>query len=380
MKMSLNIYNVILGLAGLCIPIFLIMLLVGYGQELGIVMTAFFIFMAIGIRDIDKLKGFSFTIWVFAGAALAMFYPDLIRDVRGYDTSGLIVPLIQLIMFGMGTALSVKDFVGVVKMPKGVIVGMVCQFTIMPIVGVSLALTFGFPAEVAAGVVLIGSSPSGVASNVMAYLARGNLALSVTLTAVATLSAPIVTPLLMQVFAGQFVPIEFYSMMISIFNMIILPIAAGLIFNRIFRGKAQWLHEAMPVISMAGIVVILAIITAAGRDHLMTIGILLILASIIHNIVGYTLGYWGCRLVKMDEKSCRTIALEVGMQNAGMAAGVAAEMGRAATMGLAPAIFGTWMNISGSFLANWWLVRPIPGDDSDVADDIVEDTVLNESL
>lgn len=361
-----GIYRSFLGLAGLSLLAVIVMLLLGYGSEVGIPVIGMFSFLAIGIRGIDHLKGFAFTIWVFAAVSVAMFYPWLITEVRGYNTEGLIVPLIQVIMFGMGTALSVQDFVGVVKMPKGVFVGLICQFSIMPLMGVTLALSFGFPAEIAAGVVLIGSSPSGVASNVMAFLAKGNLALSVTLTAVATLLAPVMTPLLMQTFAGQFVPIEFYSMMVSIFKMVILPIAAGLLFNRIFRGKAKWLHDAMPVISMAGIVIIIAVITAAGRDHLLTIGLLLILAAIIHNAAGYVFGYWGCRLFRMNKRDSRTIAFEVGMQNGGLASGIAVEMGRAATMGLAPAVFGPWMNISGSFLANWWRDRATGEEDDEI--------------
>ena len=353
------LYRTFVGLALLSILFFVLLWILGHHSGFGWVIVLFFTFSAIGIRAFDSLKGFSFTVWVFAAVTMAMFYPDLITDVRGYNTENLIVPLIQLIMFGMGTSLSVKDFAGVVKMPKGVGVGLVCQYTIMPVVGVSLAMVFGFPAEIAAGIVLIGSSPGGVASNVMAFLARGNLALSVTLTAISTLIAPLMTPLLMQLFAGQFVPIDFFSMMVSIFNMVILPIAAGLIFNRIFRGKAKWLHDAMPVISMAGIVIIIAVITASGRDYLLTIGLLLILAAIIHNAVGYFLGYWGCRLTGLDKISSRTIAFEVGMQNGGLASGIAVEMGRVATMGLAPAVFGPWMNISGSFLANWWRDRPV---------------------
>ncbi|TVQ06750.1 MAG: bile acid:sodium symporter family protein [Balneolaceae bacterium] len=347
-------YKTFLVLAGLCIPAILLLLIFGFGNLVGIMVIGLFVFLAIGIRAYPSLKGFSFTVWVFASVALAMFYPSLITEVRGYNTENLIVPLIQVIMFGMGTSLSLGDFAGVVKMPKAVGVGLVCQYSIMPVVGVSLALLFGFPPEIAAGIVLVGASPSGVASNVMAFIAKGNLALSVTLTAIATMLAPLTTPFLMQVFAGQFIPIDFYTMMVSIFKMVIVPIVAGLAFNRIFRGKAGWLHRAMPLISMAGIVIIIGIITASGRDHLLSIGLLLIIAAVIHNITGYTLGYWGCRLVGMDEKSCRTIALEVGMQNAGLASGIAVEMGRVATMGLAPAVFGPWMNISGSFLANWW--------------------------
>ncbi len=365
MSIRNTFYKSLLILALLGIVIYFILLGFGADSEFGWLVVLFFIGLAIGIRISPKLKGFSFTIWVFAAVAWAMYYPASISEIHGYNTEGLIVPLIQLIMFGMGTSLSLKDFAGVVKMPKGVIIGILCQYSIMPIVGVSLAITFGFPAEIAAGIVLIGSSPGGVASNVMAFIARGNLALSVTLTAVSTLMAPLVTPLLMQTFAGQFVPIDFYSMMMSIINMVILPIAGGLIFNRVFRGRAQWLHKAMPVVSMAGIVIILAVITAAGRDHLLSIGLLLILAAIIHNAAGYLLGYWGCRLTGMDRQSSRTIAFEVGMQNGGLASGIAVEMGRIATMGLAPAVFGPWMNISGSFLANWWRDRPVEGGELD---------------
>lgn len=365
------IYRALLYISLLCFLSVIILFFAGYDSSIiGPFVVGMLILLAVGVREFENLRAYAFTIWVFAAAAAGMFYPSYITDVGGYNTQGLIVPLVQVIMFGMGTALSVKDFVGVVKMPKGVFIGLMCQFIIMPITGITLALSFGLPAEIAAGVVLIGSSPSGVASNVMTFLAKGNLALSVTLTTVATLVAPIVTPFLMQTFAGQFVPIVFYDMMISIVNMIILPVAAGLIFNRLFRGKAQWLDDAMPVISMAGIVVILAIIIAAGRDNLINIGLILIAASIVHNAVGYFLGYWGCRLFRLDEKSCRTVAFEVGMQNGGLASGIAADMGRAATMGLAPAIFGTWMNISGSFLANWWRKRPIK--EEEVGEDDVE--------
>jgi BASS family bile acid:Na+ symporter len=257
-------------------------------------------------------------------------------------------------MFGMGTAMSVRDFSGVVRTPKAVGIGLVCQFTIMPVLGFGLAGLFGFPAEIAAGVVLIGSSPSGLASNVMAYLAKANLALSVTLTAVSTLLAPLMTPLLMRVFAHQYVPVDVLGMMISIVKIVILPILAGLVFNHFFHGKAKWLDRAMPIVSMGGIAFIITIITAAGRDSLLSIGPLLILAAVLHNGAGYFLGYWTCRALRMNEQDCRTIALEVGMQNGGLASGIALEMGKVSTIGLAPAVFGPWMNISGSSLATWW--------------------------
>lgn len=351
-----KLYQALLYVSMGCVVLLTGLWVAGYGPAaLGPVTIALFASLALGVRATNTLfKSFSFSIWIFAAVSLAMFYPGLITEVGGFDTSRLIVPLIQLIMFGMGTQLSLGDFAGVLKRPRGVLIGMACQFTIMPLVGIILALSFGFPAEIAAGVVLIGSCPGGVASNVMAFIAEADLALSITLTAAATMVSPFVTPLLMQLLAGQFVPIDVVGMMLSILNMIILPIVLGLAFNHFLHGKARWLDDIMPVVSMVGIAVIIAVITAAGRDSLVSIGLLLVGAAIIHNAAGYLLGYWGGRLFGMDEQECRTIALEVGMQNGGMASGLAAEMGKIATVGLAPAVFGPWMNISGSTLANWW--------------------------
>ncbi|MEX2572918.1 MAG: bile acid:sodium symporter family protein [Balneolaceae bacterium] len=357
MNQSNKKYSGSLILAGMFLTGITGMILTGNMSEAGIPMIFFFLFLLVGIRGFPALKGFAFTVWVLAAAALAMFYPEYMVRIGDFDTERLIVPLIQIIMFGMGTAMSLQDFAGVVKMPRGVLVGLSCQFTIMPVIGITLALLMGFPAEIAAGIVLIGSSPSGVSSNVMAFISNGNLALSVTLTAFATLLAPLMTPFLMQLLAGQMVPIEFYSMMISILKMIILPVIAGLVFNRLFRGRVKWLHDLMPVVAMAANVVIIAVIVAAGRDSLLSIGLLLLIAAAIHNAAGYFLGYWGCRLFRMNKMDSRTIAFEVGMQNGGMAAGIASDMGRAATMGLFPAVFGTWMDISGSILANWWRDR-----------------------
>jgi BASS family bile acid:Na+ symporter len=356
-----NLSRTILLLAGVCALGLPISLVFADGAFAGPLVIGFFVCLALGGRGHPFLKNFTFTLSIFAAVATSMFYPQHFDEVGDFTLTRLIVPLIQVIMFGMGTALSLRDFVGVVRMPRGVVVGMVCQFTIMPLVGVTLAMAFGFSPEVAAGIVLIGSAPGGVASNVMAYLAGANVALSVTLTTCSTLAAPLMTPLLMELLAGQFVPVDVFAMMLSIINMIILPVLAGLLFNQIFRGRVAWLHRAMPVVSMVAIAVVISIITAAGRDALLQIGLALIGAAIIHNAAGYLLGYWGGRLARLDEQSCRTIAIEVGMQNGGMASGIALEMGKVATVGLAPAIFGPWMNISGSILANYWRGKPLPG-------------------
>lgn len=378
-----------------------------------------FVFLAIAVRGFPLFKGFSYSLWIFTAVTVSMYYPKYFLGVGDFEFKKLIVPLLQIIMFGMGSQMNLKDFAGVIKMPKGVIAGVICQFTIMPLVGISVATLFDFPPEIAAGIVLVGSSPSGLASNVMSFIAKANLALSVTLTAFATLLSPLLTPFLMKKLAGQFIEVDFWNMMLGIFNMVILPIVAGLIFNifsltkvslknkiiqlasylliiilknfisfqtteiavsefikgiivntlwfmvlpiagaMLFKYLAkenkEWLNKTLAFISMLGIGVIITIITAAGRDSLLDVGLLLILACFIHNMFGYSLGYTIARfLLRMTEKDSRTIALEVGMQNGGLASGLALQMGKVATVGLAPAIFGPMMNITGSSLATWW--------------------------
>lgn len=320
-----------------------------------------FALMAYGFSGYKSLNSYVFTTMIFAGVTLALYYPEHFIYVGGFKLTNLIIPLIQIIMFGMGTAMSINDFAAVVKSPKGVMVGVSAQLVIMPIIGYLLAKASNFPPEIAAGIVLIGCSPSGVASNVMAYLANANLALSITITSIATLLAPFLTPLFMKLLAGEFIAIDVLAMMWSIVQMIILPIGAGLLFNRIFRNKIQWLNRAMPMLSMIAIGVIITIITAAGRDSLLDIGGLLMLLVLIHNIFGYCLGYWYAKLLRLNEQDARTIALEVGMQNAGLASGIANSLGKIATMGLASAVFGPLMNITGSVLASYWHKRPPVG-------------------
>lgn len=375
------LYKTLLYLSLLCFLSAVVLFFMGYGSAvLGPLVILLFVSLAIGVRGTNTIfKSFAFSIWIFASVSAAMFFPGYFLEVGGYRLSNLIVPLIQVIMFGMGTQLSLSDFKGVLKKPRGVLIGITCQYSIMPLVGISLALAFNFPAEVAAGVVLIGSCPGGVASNVMAFIAEADLALSITLTAVATMLSPLATPLLMDLLAGQFVPIDVFGMMLSIFNMIIVPIVLGLLFNRYLHGKIQWLDDVMPIVSMVGIAVIITIITAAGRDSLISIGWLLILAAVIHNALGYLFGYWGARAFGMEEDECRTVALEVGMQNGGMASGLAAEMGKIATVGLAPAIFGPWMNISGSTLANWWRRKALKGEGAETPDDLIQQGVSSDA-
>ena len=404
------------------------LLLMGYAVLAGPYVVGLFASLAMYFMSRPLLKSFAFTIWVFAFVSASMFYPSAFMTWIGFDLGILIVPLIQIIMFGMGTTLSASDFGRVFKMPWPVMVGFVLQFSVMPLTGLFLAKAFGFRAEVAAGVVLIGSCPGGVASNLMTYLAGGNVALSVTMTACSTLASPVMTPFLMDKLAGTYIEIEFLKMMFGIINMIIVPILAGLVANKILYGRSKalerrgplivvgvvsilsavalilwrgsivfrvsdaslqkdgfivglmligvvavsklivsvwlkgpedWMNRALPIVSMGGICYIIAIITARSRDDLIAVGPYLIAAAVIHNFVGYILGYWSARVARLDDSSCRTVAFEVGVQKGGMASGLAMNVLKSAPAALAPAIFGPWMNISGSVLATWWHRRPV---------------------
>ena len=368
-------YKIFLGIAAGCLIAALVLVFNGNIAQAGPFLISFFLFLAIGFRGFTGLKGFTYSTIIFAAVSTALYYPTYFVELDGFRFATLIVPLIQLIMFGMGTSMSAKDFVAVVKTPKAVIIGVLCQFTIMPLLGYSLASISGFAPEIAAGIILIGCSPSGMASNVMSYLAKANLALSITITSVITLLAPFVTPVLMKLFAGAFIEIKVLNMMWDIVKMVILPIGAGLLVNKFLSGRFKWFDAAMPLVSMFGIAFIIVIITAAGRDSLLDIGLLLIGLVLLHNLMGYLLGYWAGRLFRMNERDCRTIAIEVGMQNGGLASGIAKEMGKIATVGLAPAVFGPLMNITGSILASYWHRKP-PKDEQSLLGDIPEKQVV----
>jgi len=351
-KTLLAILTLLLGLIGTGLIVF------QQWAMSGPIVISFFILLVLFLKMTKNFSGFAFTFVIFAAVSASLYYPELFLGFGDFKYKALIVPLLMLIMFGMGTSMSVKDFANVAKMPKGVVIGLVLQFSIMPIIGFTLATLSGLPPEIAAGIILVGCSPSGLASNVMAYISGANLALSLTLTAVSTLLAPFITPFYMSMFAGEFIPIDATAMFFSISKIVILPIIAGLAFNHFFHGRFPLVDKTMPKLSMVGIAVIITVITAAGRDNLLSIGLFLVVLVLVHNILGFLLGYGSAKLLKMDESSARTIAFEVGMQNSGLASGIALEMGRVASMGLAPAIFGPLMNITGSSLAVWWKGKP----------------------
>src|SRR5664280_245367 len=350
----------------------------GRKSAAGFLLIACFITLAVGVRGFQKLRGFSYTLWIFTAVIVSMIYPRYFISAGDFQLKRLIVPLLQLIMFGMGSQMSFRDFKGVIRMPKGVLVGVFSHYMIMPLVGYAIASLFRFPPEISAGIILIGCVPSGLASNVMSFLAKANLALAVTIGAISTLLSPLLTPLLMKFLGGQYIEVSFWSMMLDILNMIILPIVAGFIFNlfskaresgrsiliqlvsyiaiillttlvyaklknaglpafiiqfaksmgwffflpmimalilsNLLKSNNSYMEKILSLISMVGIAVIVTIITASGRYSLIKVGALLLVTSLIHNMAGYTLGYWLSWLVGMPEKDRRTIAFEVGMQ------------------------------------------------------------------
>ena len=430
-------------------------------QPIAVILT---VALAISLRFSKRFSGYQFTAWIIAVVTAAMIYPAQFLHVGDFDMRNKWVMLIaiQMVMFGMGTQMSLKDFAGVAKAPRGVFVGIFCHFTVMPLVGLTLTKIFGFPPEIAAGVILIGSCSSGLASNVMAYIAKSNLALSVAVTAITTMIAPLMTPLWMKLLAGTMVELSFFKMMVEIIKIVLVPIGAALIhdylkisenkmkphldlvsladrapsshpsppveekvragrmrgspadkFGRIivraiaafaaawlafliFGGweflqahfaddaltaialggfllsafvigtvyhalatRQAWLDKFMPTMAIVGILYVTAMTTASGRDNLLKVGALLFLASVLHNTAGYFFGYFLSRAAGLDKNSARSIAFEVGLQNGGMASGLASAMGKLGTVGLAAAIFIPWMNISGSVLANYWSKRPV---------------------
>lgn len=361
-----SVCRLFLGLSALSAVLFVVVWGTSRAAWMGPALASCFVSLALAASTGQgSLRQLAFTVWIAAGVIVGMAFhesfitfPPWFFGMGDRELTILFIPVLQIIMFAMGTTLSAGDFTRVFKMPMGVLIGLACQFTIMPLIGFALAHSFGLPAEIAAGLVLVGCSPSGLASNVMAFIAKANVAMSVTMTAFSTLLAPLLTPLLMNSLAGEMVSIDVPAMMWSMTKIVLLPVLAGLLFHHLIYHRFTGIGRAMPVISMVGILIMTVLTVAVGRDKLLQVGPLLIVACVMHSSAGFALGYLVCRLLGRDQLTCRTIALEVGLQNSGMAAGLAKSLGKVATLGLVPIVFGPVMNIIASILANWWRVHP----------------------
>ena len=304
----------------------------------------------------------AFGLAILACAAVSFAFPLAFTSWGGVKLTKLVTPAIQVIMFGMGTTLTLADFMRVAKCPWAVATGVVLQFLIMPLVGFALALVLGFSGELAAGCVLIGSVAGGTASNVIAYLARANVALSVTMTCCSTLLSPFVTPFLMKTLAGRFVTIDARAMMVSILMIVIVPVAAGGLVRWIFKKPLEAhkivVNKILSIVSMVGICYTILALTAPSRETFKEAGALIVIAAVLHNTFGYVSGYWLTRFLgrflRMDERDARTVAIEVGMQNGGMAGAIATDVLKSAVAALPANVFSIWMNFSGSLVASRW--------------------------
>ena len=312
------------------------------------------------LRRFLKSNIFAFAILACAGVSFA--FPSYFTTWCGVKLTSMVVPAIQVIMFGMGTTLSLSDFVRVAKCPWAVATGVFLQFLVMPVVGFSLAMSFGFTGELAAGCVLVGSVAGGTASNVIAYIAKANVALSVAMTCCSTLLSPFMTPFLMKFLAGCFVEIDAVGMMVEILKVVLVPVAAGSFVHWVLRRQFE-AHKAMcdrvlSIVSASGICYTLLALTAPSRDAFASAGVSIILAAVIHNSVGYLSGYWLTRLLgrvlPLGESDARTVAIEVGLQNGGMAGALAIGVLHSTVAALPANVFSIWMNFSGSILAGWW--------------------------
>ncbi|MEX1048703.1 MAG: bile acid:sodium symporter family protein [Akkermansiaceae bacterium] len=320
----------------------------------GTALIVVFIVLAAIARHGRWLPGMGFTFMVFAFGTAAFTFPAWFVQWGEFELKTAIAPLVQLILFGMGMTLSFGDFQRILKMPRAIFIGAGCQYLIMPLTALACASLFGLKGEVAAGLILIGSCPGGVSSNVLAFLARANVPLSVSMTIVSTLLSPFLTPLAMKVLAGTYVPIEFLPMMLSILSMVIAPLLVGILIHCYLPKVANLSVKVLPGVAMLSICIIIAITIALSRDDLMKVGIVLLFASAVHNAAGYALGYGAARACRLNRIDSRTVALEVGIQNGGMATGLAINVLHSTQAAMASALFGPWSAITSSALASWW--------------------------
>ena len=301
------------------------------------------------LKKVSRFAGKYMAFIVLAIAALALFAPASLNWIK----TSYVNTLLGIVMFGMGLTLKPDDFKVVFSRPKDVLIGCVAQFTIMPLLAFLLTKVFQLPVELAIGVILVGTCPGGTSSNVMTYLAKGDVALSVGMTAVSTVLAPFMTPLLTYVYAGQRVDVNMVSMFVSIIKVVIVPIVLGFIFNKLFGKLTEKLTEVLPLISVTAIVAIVAAVVAANSAKILTSGLLIVAVVILHNMLGYACGYGVGKLLKMGDPKCNAVAIEVGMQNSGLATSLAATHFAAMPLATIPgAVFSVWHNISGSIVAN----------------------------
>ena len=305
------------------------------------------------MKTLEKISGWAgkyMAVIALLVAIIALVFPD---PVKGVIKTSYVNILLGIVMFGMGMTLKISDFKVVFTKPKAVITGILSQFIIMPLLAFLLVKIFNLDPALAVGVILVGSCPGGTSSNVMTYLAKGDVALSVGMTACTTILAPIVTPALVLLLGGETINVSYVSMLMSIVQVVLVPIVLGFVINHFFEKFAQACAKVLPLISVIAICLIIMAVVAANAAKIMTVGWLIVVVVMLHNLCGYALGYGVGKVLGLTRDQIRTLSIEVGMQNSGLATSLATV--HFATMPLAAVpgtVFSVWHNISGAIYAN----------------------------
>ena len=305
------------------------------------------------MKTLEKISGWAgkyMAVIALLVAIIALVFPD---PVKGVIKTSYVNILLGIVMFGMGMTLKISDFKVVFTKPKAVITGILSQFIIMPLLAFLLVKIFNLDPALAVGVILVGSCPGGTSSNVMTYLAKGDVALSVGMTACTTILAPVVTPALVLLLGGETINVSYVSMLMSIVQVVLVPIVLGFVINHFFEKFAQACAKVLPLISVIAICLIIMAVVAANAAKIMTVGWLIVVVVMLHNLCGYALGYGVGKVLGLTRDQIRTLSIEVGMQNSGLATSLATV--HFATMPLAAVpgtVFSVWHNISGAIYAN----------------------------
>ncbi|WP_417367416.1 bile acid:sodium symporter family protein [Glutamicibacter arilaitensis] len=289
-----------------------------------------------------------FPVLILLGGLCGMLLPQAFVGLAGW-----INPLLMVIMFCMGLTLTLPDFALVFKNPLPVLGGVAAQFIVMPLMGWLVAALMQLEPALAAGLILVGCAPGGTASNVVSYLARGNVALSVAMTSVSTLLAPLLTPVLALWLAGQYMPVDAGSMAISVVQIVLIPVVLGIVLRMLFNRIVTKINAVLPWLSVLAITFVVTIIVAGSAQTILTAGLLVLVAVVLHNSLGLALGYGIGVLLRVPAASRRTIAIEVGMQNSGLAGGLAKQY-FSPEAALPGAVFSVWHNLSGALVAAYW--------------------------
>jgi BASS family bile acid:Na+ symporter len=292
-----------------------------------------------------------FPVWAILLSVIAYFSPNTFSELKS-----AIIPLLTVIMFGMGMTLTWSNFRKVIKSPGVIFIGVLLQYLVMPLSAFIISKLLDLPTSYMAGMILVGTSAGGTASNVICYLARGNVALSITLTMTSTLIAIFATPSLTYLYLNQIISVPFWNMLLSILQIVIFPVLLGTTINTFLRKHINKIRPVFPLISTMAIVIIIAIIVGLNQPRLQEVGFILIFAVMLHNLCGLLIGYWLPKSIGYNDQICRTLSIEVGMQNSGLSVALAVKY-FSIIAAIPGAIFSIWHNLSGSILAGYWSSR-----------------------